>query len=387
MHMEDIVLLYKVIMLLYKVIMPERGNTMDELHLNAALLRSRVPNLTSAAKAVGLRPATVSNLCTGKIPVGRAEVRTLAALAELAGCTIDELLIKGARMELLETGIKVLDLLAPIVRGGIAGVVARPMTGQMVMLAELMIRLRRQGARTIFWKPLTDVPGTTDVEQAVENVCVSGDEVIRSILSLPAQQDVVLGTDRETSISGELFELQERIKAAGARSVTILLVDTRGDASDEDIPYGPLDTYLKFDTELSARGMYPAVDPVSSTSVLLEGAQIQPMHIQLQQAAKRLMRRYRELRPIVIAQGVERLPAPELLQYQRGERLEAYLTQPFFVAEPYSGRPGLNVSLDSLLMDVRSILAGDLDEKELDRLLYIGSISGIVSDNGQGGEA
>ncbi|MNG21939.1 ATP synthase subunit beta [compost metagenome] len=88
-----------------------------------------------------------------------------------------------------------------------------------------------------------------------------------------------------------------------------------------------------------------------------------------------------------MAQGVERLPAPELLQYQRGERLEAYLTQPFFVAEPYSGRPGLAVSLESLLADVRSIIAGDLDEKELDQLLYIGSINGVVSDNGQGGEA
>ena len=358
---------------------------MEELHLNATLLRSRVPNLTSAAKAVGLRPATVSNLCTGKIPVGRAEVRTLAMLAELAGCTIDELLIKGARMELLETGIKVLDLLAPIVRGGIAGVVARPMTGQMVMLAELMIRLRKNGARTIFWKPLTDAPGTTEVEQAVENVCENSNDVIRCVLSLSPQQDIVLGADRETSISGELFEFQESIKAAGARSVTILLVDARGDAADEEIPYGPLDTFLKFDTELSSRGMYPAVDPVSSTSVLLEGAQLQPMHIQLQQSVKRLMRRYRELRPIVTAQGIERLPESEFLQYRRGERLEAYLTQPFFVAAPYTGRPGSIVSLESLLVDIRSIIAGELDETELDRLLYIGSISGNLSDKEEGG--
>jgi F-type H+/Na+-transporting ATPase subunit beta len=359
---------------------------MEELHLNVALLRSRVPNITSAAKAVGLRPATVSNLCTGKIPVGRAEVRTLAILAELAGCTIDELLIKGARMELLESGIKVLDLMAPIVRGGIAGVVARPMTGQMVMLAELMIRLRRNGARTIFWKPLTDVPGTTDVEQVVDDLCESSDDVIKFILSLPPQQDVVLGADRETSITGELYEIQESIKAAGASSVTILLVDTRGDAADEEIPYGPLDTYLKFDTELTSRGMYPAVDPVSSTSVLLEGAQLQSMHIQLQQTAKRLMRRYRELRPIVTAHGIERLPESELLQYRRGEQLEAYLTQPFFVAAPYSGRPGVIVSIESLLADVRSIIAGDLDGTELDRLLYIGSISEIGAEKEKGGE-
>lgn len=360
---------------------------MEELHLNAALLRSRVPNLTAAAKAVGLRPATVSNLCTGRIPLGRAEVRTLAALAALAGCTMDELVIQGPRLELLETGIKVLDLLAPIVRGGIAGVVARPMTGQMVMLAELMIRLRRNGAHTIFWKPATDVPGITDVEQAAQDVCESSDDVIRCVQLLALQQDVVLGADRETSISGELFELQERMKAVGAKSVTILLVDARGEAADEEIPYGPLDTYLKLDTELSSRGMYPAVDPVSSASVLLEGAQLEPLHIQLHQAARRLMRRYRELRPIAVAHGTVRLPESEFRLYRRGERLEAYLTQPFFVAAQYTGRPGLFVSLESLLADVRSILAGDFDETEPHRLLNIGTISGTVSVNGEGGEA
>ncbi|WP_150273468.1 hypothetical protein [Paenibacillus tepidiphilus] len=357
---------------------------MEELHLNAKLLRSRVPNLTAAAKAVGLRPATVSNLCTGKIPLGRAEVRTLAALAMLAGCTMDELVIRGPRLELLETGIKVLDLLAPIVRGGIAGVVARPMTGQMVMLAELMIRLRRNGAHTVFWKPAMDVPGITDVEQAAMDVCGSSDDVIRCLERLAPKQDVVLGADRETSISGELFELQERVKSTGAKSVTILLVDARGNAADEDIPYGPLDTYLKFDTELSSRDMYPAIDPVSSTSVLLEGAQLEPLHIQLQQAAKRLLRRYRELRPIAAAQGAERLPESELLLYRRGERLEAYLTQPFFVAASYTGRPGLIVPLESLLADVRSILAGDLDHTEPGKLLYTGTISGTVSNRGQG---
>ncbi|WP_151733942.1 hypothetical protein [Paenibacillus tengchongensis] len=360
---------------------------MEELHLNAALLRSRVPNLTAAAKAIGLRPATVSNLCTGKIPLGRAEVRTLAALATLAGCTMDELVLRGPRMELLETGIKVLDLLAPIVRGGITGVVARPMTGQMVMLAELMLRLRRSGAHTVFWKPALDVPGITDVEQAADDVCGSSDDVIRCAQLLAPQQDVVLGADREASLSGELFELQERMKSAGAKSVTILLVDARGVAADEDIPYGPLDTYLKFDTELASRAMYPAINPVSSTSVLLEGAQLDPLHIQLQQSARKLMRRYRELRPVVAAQGAERLPEPELRLYHRGERLEAYLTQPFFVAAPYTGRAGLIVPLESLLADIRSVLAGNLDTTEPDRLLYIGTFNGTVSNKEEGGGA
>ena len=90
---------------------------MENIRLNVSLLRRRVPNLTSAARDVGLRPATVSNLCTGKIPVGRAEVRTMVALAELAQCSLDELILRGENVEMIETKIKTLDLFAPIVKG------------------------------------------------------------------------------------------------------------------------------------------------------------------------------------------------------------------------------------------------------------------------------
>ena len=89
----------------------------DDIRLNVPLLRRRVPNLTVAARNVGLRPATVSDLCNGKIHLGRAEVRTLVLLAELANCTLDELVIRNGGMEMIETGIKVLDLFAPLVRG------------------------------------------------------------------------------------------------------------------------------------------------------------------------------------------------------------------------------------------------------------------------------
>src|SRR5690348_1747389 len=108
----------------------------DSLRLNVALLKRRVPNLSAAARSIGLRPATVSDLCTGKIPVGRAEVRTLVGLSSLAGCSLDDLVLRGSTTGMLETGIKPLDLLAPLVRGGVAGLVARPNVGQLVLLAE-----------------------------------------------------------------------------------------------------------------------------------------------------------------------------------------------------------------------------------------------------------
>ncbi|MCI0184738.1 hypothetical protein MM817_03035 [Acidibacillus sp. S0AB] len=93
----------------------------DDIRLNVPLLRRRIPNLTTVAKASGLRPATVSNLCAGKISLAKAEVRTLVTLATLAGCTLDELVIRGGGIAMMVSGIKVLDLFAPLFRGGTVG--------------------------------------------------------------------------------------------------------------------------------------------------------------------------------------------------------------------------------------------------------------------------
>src|SRR4026207_993251 len=114
----------------------------DDLMLNVALLRKRLPNLTVAARSVGLRAATVSDLCTGKIPVGRAEVRTLVGLSLLACCSLDELILRGGVAGMIETGIKVIDLFGPLVRGGTSGFIARPGMGQVVGMAGVLRRPR-----------------------------------------------------------------------------------------------------------------------------------------------------------------------------------------------------------------------------------------------------
>ncbi|XEC96322.1 DnaJ family domain-containing protein [Paenibacillus tarimensis] len=353
---------------------------MDDLQLNVTLLRRRVPNLTAAARSAGLRPATVSNLCTGKIPIGRAEVRTLAILASLAGCTLDELIIRGNGMSIIETGIKVLDLLVPIVRGGTTGVVARPGTGQLVMLAELFHRLRKSGFATVFWLPEQESLGIGDVVEESEATGFSLDEVYSKLNQLREKRDIVLGADRATVVSGELLTLQEKLKAAGARPVTVLLVDARGEAVDAEVPYGPLDTLLKFDLELAARNLYPAVDPIASTSVITEGAGLESSHLTIQQRTKKLLRRYRELRPIVNMQGWNKLPLEEILLYNRGERLEAFLSQPFYVAEPYTQKKGEWVSLQATLEDVRSILDGNADHLDMRQLRFIGRLSAFDNE-------
>ncbi|HYG58281.1 MAG TPA: hypothetical protein VD902_09505 [Symbiobacteriaceae bacterium] len=348
----------------------------DDLQLNVPLLRRRVPNLTVAARSVGLRPATVSDLCTGKIPVGRAEVRTLAALASLAGCTLDELVLRGPGAGMIETGIKVLDLFAPLVRGGTVGLVSRKGLGQMVLLAELLRRLRQRAFATVVWTPAAAHKGLDEVLREAEATGGTAEEIYRLVSALRADRDVIVAADREVVLSGELAALKERLAEPGARPVTFALMDAVGEAPDEDVPYGPLETLWRFDVELFARRIVPAVDGVFSTSTLLEGAQLEATHQAVQQRARKLLRRYRELRQLAAAGGGERVLESERMAFQRGERLEAFLTQPLYVAEPFTKIAGEWVTPGDTLEGVRRIMDGAADQREVSELVMIGRFGG-----------
>lgn len=347
---------------------------MENLRLNVPLLRRRVPNLTSAARSVGLRPATVSNLCTGKIPVGRSEVRTLVALASLAQCTLDELILRGETVEVIETKIKTLDLFAPIVKGGTVGLVARPGMGQLVVLAELFYRLTREGYKTIFLKPEENYPELSDTTSEVDIVVDSIEKAFEEIKAVGGIHDVVFAADRSHVLTGEIYDLQQKIAEADVQSVTTFLLDLKGASVDEDLPYGPLETLWQFDADLSARHKYPAVNPIYSTSSVLEGAHLDQTHLTIQQRAQKLLRRYRELRSLVNVKGIDGIPASEIQVFNRGERLEAYLTQPFYVAETFTGQKGESVELETTINDVRKIIDGGTDSKEIEKLNFIGSL-------------
>ncbi|MBT2644954.1 hypothetical protein J7I80_22295 [Bacillus sp. ISL-41] len=347
---------------------------MENIRLNVALLRKKVPNLTSAAKSVGLRPATVSNLSTGKIPVGRAEVRTIVALAELAGCSLDELILRGESVEMIETGIKTLDLFAPISKGGTVGLVARPGMGQLVVLAEMLYRMKREGYVTILIKPSGNHPELEDVLEDVDYVTNNIEETFKIMLREGIEKDYAFTVDRSYVISGEMFTLQETFDDKGVSSVTTFLIDLKGETVDEDLPYGPLDTLWQFDADLAARHKYPAVNPIYSTSSILEGSYLDPVHHSIQQRAQKLLRRYRELRSIVNVHGIGRLPASESQIYQQGEKLEAYLTQPFFVAEAFTGKKGEFVKLQDTLNDVKKILDNPSSIASADTLNFIGNL-------------
>lgn len=345
---------------------------LEDLRLNVSLLRRRVPNLTTAAKSVGLRPATVSNLCTGKIPVGRSEVRTLVALASLAACSLDELIIRGEKVEMIETKIKALDLLAPLAKGGTIGLVARHGMGQLVLLSELFFRLKKDDFTTILLMPKGDYPELNDVAVNADIIANTINEAYEEIAMKGKTSEIAFAADRKNVLTGEIYELQERLQGIGMNSVTTFLVDLTGESVDEDLPYGPLETLWQFDADLSARHKFPAINPIYSTSSVLEGAHLDQNHLTTQQRAQKLLRRYRELRSLVNVRGSEHLPAAEIQTFKRGERLEAYLTQPFYVAEDFTGTKGESVSLTDTINDVRKILDGVTDSVEIERLTFIG---------------
>lgn len=346
---------------------------MDNIRLNVALLRRKVPNLTTAAKSIGIRPATVSNLCTGKIDLGKAEVRTLVGLASLANCSIDELIIRGEKLNMIETQIKTLDFFAPLVKGGTTGIVARPGMGQVVILAELMHRFKDSDLTTVFLLPKGSHPELEGTTELADIVTTTINETYSTLTS--QNGEVIFITDKSYIVSGELLDLQEKLVAERVQNVTTILVDLSGEVVDEDMPYGPLETLWQLDADLASRHQYPAVHPIYSTSSILEGIDLDQRHFNLRQRAQKLLRRYRELRSVVAVHGKEKIPAAEVETFQRGERLEAYFTQPFFVAESVTGQKGKTVALSQTLQDVEAILDGKADQLSIDELKYSGSLT------------
>ncbi|MBW3112920.1 hypothetical protein KYJ26_13815 [Bacillus sp. MCCB 382] len=347
----------------------------DHLKLNVSLLRKRVPNLTTAAKSVGLRPATVSNLCTGKIAVGRAEVKTIVTLANLANCTLDELIIQGGKRRMIETGIKPLDVFAPVVQGGTNGFVARAQVGQFVVLAELTQALKKKGYHAILLTPDKPYPGLSDLEGFVHAKCHSIEDAFAEVSMVEDKESILLYVDRSYIVSGELYELRERFEAEDYTELTTLLFDPSGEAVDEDDPFGPLDSLCYFDIDLATRGMYPAIHPVQSTSVLLEDETVDSSHSSTHKKAKKLLRRYKEIRVLMNTIGKEKIPEADLEIFQIGERLEAYLSQPFFVAEEFTKVKGQSVQVQQTITDIQKILQGDFNHLDPKDLTYKGQLN------------
>lgn len=259
---------------------------------------------------------------------------------------------------MIETGIKAVDVLAPLVRGGTCGLVAQPGMGQFVLLAELFRRTKTRGYKTILWVPeQTESGGVQDTLGEATAVCHNLKSVLEAVKTMGTNYDILLGVERTFYLSEDLYTLKEEIRDLALHSVTILLVDMYGKSMDEIQPFGSLDSQIYFDPDLINRQIYPAIDPIKSAASVSASSKLEAFHLKIQDEVKNVMRRYRELRALSSAETYSQFTKEQNEIYDKGTHLEAFFAQPFFVAEAYTKKPGEWLSLNDSLAELRRILS------------------------------
>jgi F-type H+/Na+-transporting ATPase subunit beta len=324
-----------------------------------------------------------------------------------------------------ETGIKVIDLLAPVGRSGIAGVVGGAGVGKTMLLQELMRTVSHQtGSVVVFagvgertreandlWLEMrasgalansimvlgqmNESPGTRfraaltaltmaeffrDVEQRevtllVDNIArylQAGCEVSGLLGRLPGQMGY------QPTLAYDLGILEGRIAStagAGITSIQAIYVPA-DDLTDPAVAqtFAHLDISILLARDRASHGLYPAVDPLASTSRLLDPAYVGERHYQVAMRVKQALERYRQVKDIISMLGMQELRPEDQQTVLRARRLERFLTQPLFVAESFTGQPGCYVPVEQTLAGCEAILDGEFDAVDERRLHMIGSL-------------
>ncbi len=327
--------------------------------------------------------------------------------------------------EFLETGIKVIDLLAPLPRGGKAGLIGGAGVGKTVLLQEFIRTLNHEragvavfagiGERTregndlwhemqetgvianavLVFGQMSDPPGCRyrvglaaltmaeyfrDVQKRevmflVDNIfryVQAGSEVSGLLGRLPSE------VGYQPTLADDLGALEERIASVADAAITSVqaVYVPADDMADPAVAqtFVHLDASIVLSRALAARGLYPAVDPLASTSRLLDPGRLGERHYGVALKVKETIERYRELEDIIAMLGLEELSAADQLTVRRARRLERFLTQPFFVTEMFTGHEGRRVPMARTVEGCEAILAGEYDACDESDLYMIGPI-------------
>ncbi len=330
--------------------------------------------------------------------------------------------------EMFETGIKVIDLLAPYVRGGKIGLFGGAGVGKTVVILEMIRRVAEQhggvsvfggvGERTREGNDLWLEMQESGVLEKAALVFGQMDEppgvrlrVALSALTMAEYfrdeegQDVILFIDNifrfvqagsevstllgrmpsavgyQPTLADEMGELQERITSTKGRSITSLqAVYVPADDYTDPAPFTTF-THLDATTELSrdiaSRGIYPAVDPLASTSRILSPEVVGDHHYQVARQVQETLQRYSELQDIIAILGVDELSEEDKLIVQRARKVEKFLSQPFFVAEQFTGIPGQWVSVDETIESFEQLVNGELDDIPEQAFFNVGGVESV----------
>mgnify|MGYP005884077335 CR=1 FL=1 len=342
----------------------------------------------------------------GKGPVNAAEYlpihREAPAFTDIAPAT-----------ELLETGIKVVDLLAPYAKGGKIGLFGGAGVGKTVLIQELIHNVAMEhGGYSIFtgvgersregndlWGEMREsgvsdktalvfgqmnespgvrmrvaLSGLTMAEyfrdQEHKDVLLFIDNIFRFVQA-GSEVSTLLGrmpsaVGYQPTLAGEMGALQERITSTKNGSVTsVQAVYVPADDLTDPAPattFSHLDATTVLSRKIAEQGIYPAVDPLESTSRILEPDIVGEEHYNIARAVQSTLQKYRELQDIIAILGMEELSDEDKKTVARARRIQRFLSQPFYVAEKFSGAPGVFVPLHETLRGFKEILSGAMDE-------------------------
>jgi len=330
--------------------------------------------------------------------------------------------------QFFETGMKVIDLVAPFTRGGKTGVFGGAGTGKTVIIAELMFTIakfhggvsvfggvgERSREGTQFFQDLTEMevmdravmifgqmnepPGVrfrvgltalamaeyfrdqgTDVLLFIDNIyrfVMAGMEVSALLGRMPSAvgYQPTLGTD--------MGELQERITSTRAGSITSMqAVYVPADDYSDPGPvttFAHLDATITLERRLASLALYPAVDPLTSASRILDPRIVGPEHYDIARQVQRVLQRYQDLQDIIAILGVEELSEEDKLTVSRARKVQRFLTQPMHVAERFTGHEGRYVPIDETVRGFREILEGNHDDLPEEAFYMVGTIDDAV---------
>jgi len=378
------------------------------------------------------------------VPVGRA---TLGRLFNVFGEPLDELgEVKAEQRypihrppplleeqettpQMLETGLKVMDLITPFTKGGKVGAYGGAGVGKTVIIMELIrniatehggfsvfagigersregndlwLEMQRSGVldRTVLvFGQMNESPGVrarvglTGVTMAEyfrdvegQDVLLFIDNIYRYVLA-NMELSALLGrmpsaVGYQPTLGTDVGELEERITTTKKGSITSFqaIYVPADDYTDPGIvaTYGHLDAVVALERYIAELGIYPAVDPLTSTSRILDPAIVGEEHYQVARGVQRTLQRYKELQDIIAILGMEELTEEDKLTVQRARRIQRFCSQPFYVAEQFTGTPGKYVPVKETVRGFKEILEGKHDALPEAAFYLVGTIDEVV---------
>ncbi len=330
--------------------------------------------------------------------------------------------------EILETGIKVIDLICPIVKGGKVGMFGGAGVGKTVIIQELIRNIAQEhGGYSVFagvgersregndlyyemkasgvlsktslvFGQMNEPPGVRarvalsglaiaehfrdeehkDVLLFIDNIfrfTQAGSEVSALLGRIPS------AVGYQPTLATDMGELQERITSTKDGSITsVQAVYVPADDLTDPAPattFGHLDSTVVLARSLSELGIYPAVDPLDSSSIILDPKIVGNEHYQVAREVQKVLQRYKDLQDIIAILGMEELSDEDKLTVSRARKVQRFLSQPFFVAETFTGSPGKYVSLKDTIKGFKEILAGQHDAKSESAFYMKGGIEEV----------